>query len=153
MNILTSLAVMDVPETPTLDRSRWSKRTGRLIEVICFLLLMMTIGTVVYGLMLRAFWADGYYVVIALVLFGAIVMMLSLAQQAIAARDAATWRAMAEWQIRAARSRIMGGGAAAGGAATGKHMDFDPESPLYYEHLVEALLDHVQHDEKEEPAP
>lgn len=141
---------MDGPDTPTLARSRWSKRTGRIIEAICFLLLMMTIGTVVYGLMLRAFWADGYYVVIALVLIGALVMFLSLAQQAIAARDAATWRAMAEWQIRAARSRIMGGAATAGGPALDKTTDFDPESPLYYEHLVEALLDHVQHDEREE---
>jgi hypothetical protein len=115
-----------------------------MIELVCFLLLLLAIGTVIYGLMLRALWADGYYVVIALVGIGAVVMLLSLAQQAIAARDAATWRAMAEWQIRAARSRIMTGAASAAGTA-----DLDPDSPSYYEHLVEALLDHVQRDGEE----
>lgn len=143
---------MDVPDSPTLARSRWSKRTGRVIDGVCFLLLLLTIGTVIYGLMLRALWADGYYVVIALALTGALVMLLSLAQQAIAARDAATWRAMAEWQIRAARSRILtGAGNHAGGPVSPG--DLDPDSPHYYEHLVEALLDHVQRDGEEGVRP
>jgi len=141
---------MDVSDSPTLARSRWSKRTGRLIEGACFLLLLVVIGTVIYGLMLRALWADGYYVVIAAAGMGAVVMLLSLAQQAIAARDAATWRAMAEWQIRAARNRIMTGAASASGS--GKEA-LDPDSPSYYEHLVEALLDHVQRDEGEGARP
>lgn len=138
--------MMDVPDSPTLARSRWSKRTGRLIDGVCFLALLLTIGTVIYGLMLRAIWADGYYLVVALAVIGAIVMLLGLAQQAIAARDAATWRAMAEWQIRAARARIMAG-AAAGAAVRHDGEALDPDSPLYYEHLVEALLDNVQRDE------
>jgi hypothetical protein len=136
---------MDVPDTPTLARSRWSKRTGRLIEGACFLLLLVVIGTVMYGLTLRALWADGYYVVIAAAAVGAVVMLLSLAQQAIAARDAATWRAMAEWQIRAARHRIMAGATSAPGSGL---EPLDPDSPSYYEHLVEALLDHVQRDDE-----
>lgn len=146
---LTSHNMMDVPDSPTLARSRWSKRTGRLIDGVCFLALLATIGTVIYGLTLRAIWADGYYVVVALAVIGAIVMLLGLAQQAIAARDAATWRAMAEWQIRAARAKIMAG-AAEGAAARSEGEALDSDSPLYYEHLVEALLDNVQRDDEKD---
>ena len=54
----------------------------------------------------------------------------------------ATWREMAEWQIRAARTRITSGAPSVPSAA-----GLDPDSPLYYEHLVEALLENVQRDD------
>jgi hypothetical protein len=115
-----------------------------VIDGVCFLALLVTMGTVIYGFVLRAIWANGYFVAVMLAVAGALAILIGMAQQAIAARDAATWREMAEWQIRAARAKIRSG--AARGAAAGAD---DPDSPLYYEHLVEALLDNVQREDEE----
>jgi hypothetical protein len=128
----------------SLDRSRWSKRTARFIDVLCFVALLAVIGIVLYAFFSRAIWARGYVVVLGLGVIGAVVMLLGLAQQAIAARDARTWREMAEWQIRAARAKLMGGGAvdhSVDGA-------LDTDNPFYYEHLAEALLENMRREEE-----
>lgn len=125
---------------------RWSRRTGRIIDAVCFCLLMLVVGTVIYGLLLRAMYEHSYYGAAALALLGALVMLIGLAQQTIAARDAATWRAMAEWQIRAARTRS----ASAAGQAHDADGQGDPSSSLYYEHLLEALIIDIQESDGQE---
>ena len=79
-----------------LNQSRWPKRIGRLIDAICLVALIVVIVTVIYGFWLRAIWAHGYYLAVAVAVLGAFVILIGLAQQAIAARDVATWRDMAE---------------------------------------------------------
>lgn len=118
--------------------SRWSGRTGRLIDGACFILLLLVMGTVIYGLLLRAAYEQSYYGAAALACLGALVMLIGLAQQTIAARDAATWREMAEWQLEAARAKARSRGSPS-------DRDLAPESdPLYYEHLIEALIGDIQ---------
>lgn len=125
---------------------RWSRRTGRIIDAICFCILMLVVGTVIYGLLLRALYEHSYYGAAALAILGALVMLIGLAQQTIAARDAATWRAMAEWQIRAARTRS----ASAAQQMHDADGPSDPNSSLYYEHLLEALIIDIQETGRQE---
>ena len=136
---------MSSADKHNLDRSRWSARTGRVIDTLCLIALLAVIATVIYGFALRAYWARGYYVAVAVAILGALVMLIGLAQQAIAARDAATWRSMAKWQIRAARQRV--GSGVIEPLAEDDH-DLDPDSRHYYEHLVEILLEGMQHDDE-----
>jgi len=114
--------------------------------MLCFVALVAVMATVIYGFFLRALWAHSYFIAVLLGIFGAMTILIGLAQQAIAARDAATWRSMAEWQIRAARSRIAGG---VGDLTSSTDEKLDADSPDYYEHLVEALLDDVQRRDEE----
>lgn len=124
-----------------LTRSRWSRRTGRIIDVLCFVALVAVMLTVIIGFTLRAIWAHGYFIAVALAIVGALVVLIGLAQQAIAARDAETWRDMALWQIRAARQKTANDIADDG---TESAVTVDPESQQYYEHLVEVLIDSVR---------
>jgi phosphoglycerol transferase MdoB-like AlkP superfamily enzyme len=73
---------------------------GRTVNLAFFFVLLLIMGTVIYGLILRAVWEDSYYTAVGIAVLGAIVLLIGLAQQEIAARDKATWRAMAEWQLR-----------------------------------------------------
>lgn len=117
------------------------RRFGRAINIACFFLLLLVMGTVIYGLVLRAIWEGSYYIAVAMSMIGSVVLLLGLAQQEIAARDRATWRAMAEWQLRATYRRIAERrGDDAGPDPAGMSDDFD----LYYENLVEALMDDMQ---------
>ncbi|HXH16929.1 MAG TPA: hypothetical protein VNJ10_12450 [Sphingomonas sp.] len=79
----------------------------------------------------------------ATAILGAFVILIGLAQQAIAARDVATWRDMAEWQIRAAR--------AAAGEKQAASTDFDeeiePHSAAYYEVLIGTVVAHAEQDD------
>jgi hypothetical protein len=129
-----------------LNQSRWPKRIGRLIDAICLIALIVVIVTVIYGFWLRAIWAHGYYLAVAVAVLGAFVILIGLAQQAIAARDVATWRDMAEWQIRAART------AAARKSATEANLDEEIEanSAAYYEILIGTLVAHAEQDERGE---
>jgi len=61
---------------------------------------------VTYGLLLRAHFERSYYVAAGVADLGALIVIVGLGQQAIAARDAATWREMAMWQIRAATEKL-----------------------------------------------
>lgn len=115
----------------------WSQRFNRAIDLVCLIALVAVVATVIYGLLRRAAYEGSYYGAAGIAVIGAMVMLIALAQQAIAARDAATWREMAEWQIRAARTKL-----AARGIATG--IDVGPESAVYYEYLVEALIEDMQ---------
>lgn len=124
-----------------LERSRWSERTGRLIDAICLVVLVGVVATVIYGFALRAVWAHGYYIAVAVAIVGALVMMIGLAQQVIAARDAATWHDMAVWQLRAAREKIEGGAVV---GASDTMSASDPDSPDYYEQLIKVFLESVQ---------
>jgi len=83
----------------------WSRRLGRLIDGICWVVLLVVIGAVIAGLVRRAHYEHSYSLAVIIALLGAFVLMVGLAQQAIAARDLETWRLMAEWQLRAARER------------------------------------------------
>ncbi|MEP9404014.1 hypothetical protein [Sphingomonas sp. VNH70] len=117
-------------------------RFNRAIDAVCLFALVAVVGTVIYGLTLRAKYEQSYYGAVVVAVLGALVMLVALAQQAIAARDAATWREMAEWQIRAARAKL-----AARKGASG--LELGPESPLYYEYLVEALIGDMQRTDED----
>ncbi len=128
----------------SLNESRWPARIGRLIDAICLLALVVVIGTVIYGFWLRAIWAHGYFLAVAVAILGAFVILVGLAQQAIAARDVATWRDMAEWQIRAARTKA----AETRPSEAGIDEDVEPNSAAYYEVLIGTLVRHAEDEEK-----
>ena len=65
---------------------------GLTVNLVCFLVLLLIMATVIYGLILRAVWEDSYYIAVGIAVLGAIVLLIGLAQQEIAARDKATWR-------------------------------------------------------------
>lgn len=128
-----------------LNRSRWPKRIGRLIDTVCLIALVAVVVTVIYGFWLRAIWAQGYYLAVAAAMLGAVVILIGLAQQAIAARDVATWRAMAEWQIRAARARAAQATRAPAvtdgdSAAPHEGDEIEADSAAYYEVLIGTLV-------------
>jgi uncharacterized membrane protein YcjF (UPF0283 family) len=138
------IADVSDPLQTGLNQSRWPTRIGRLIDMICLIALIVVIGTVIYGFWLRAIWAHGYYLAVAVAVLGALVILVGLAQQAIAARDVATWRDMAEWQIRAAR--------AAAARKVSETQDGNDEietnSAAYYEVLIGTLVAHAEQDER-----
>ncbi|MCA1196362.1 hypothetical protein K9B35_00135 [Sphingomonas sp. R647] len=131
---------MDEPAPSLRARPGWVAKLARAVDLLCFVMLIATMATVIYGFSIRALWADGYYVAVALALLGSFVMLIGIAQQAIAARDAATWRDMAEWQIRAAEARL-----AATPVAPGEEQ-LDRDSPVYYEMLIGTLVDHASRE-------
>lgn len=131
---------MNGPDLSRRARTGWAARLTRAVDLLCFIMLIATMATVIYGFSIRALWADGYYVAVALALLGSLVMLIGIAQQAIAARDAATWRDMAEWQIRAAEARL-----ATLPPAPGEER-IDRDSPVYYEVLIGTLVDHASRD-------
>jgi len=123
---------------------------GRMINVICFFLLLLVMGTVVYGLLLRAEWEDSYYIAAGIALIGVISLLLGLAQQEIAARDKATWRAMAEWQLSATYTKLKArwaDGEKAGIVAP------TVDSEDYYEQLMEVLIEDMQRATEGEAQP
>lgn len=121
--------------------SKWPAQVSRTINIICFVALLSVMGTVIYGLVLRSIFERSYMGAVIVASLGAITILIGLAQQAIAARDAATWRDMAEWQIKAARDRIAQRQGVGDGAID---LLAGPDSTLYYEHLIEALLSDMQ---------
>lgn len=127
---------MNDPAQLPRARTGWVNGLTRAVDLLCFLMLIATMVTVIYGFLIRALWADGYYVAVALAILGSLIMLIGIAQQAIAARDAATWRDMAEWQIRAAEAKL-----AAIPTAPGEER-IDRDSPIYYEMLIGTLVDH-----------
>lgn len=126
-----------------LSRTRWSDRIGWVINLICLVALVAVIATVIYGFWLRAIWAKGYFLAVGVAVIGAIVILIGLAQQAIAARDVATWRAMAEWQIQAARARV-----ARAEPGENQAADIEPESAAYYEMLVGTLVRYAEYEQE-----
>lgn len=122
------------------DTPSWKKRASHILNGVCLVALLVVMGTVIYGLMLRASFERSYYAAVVVSILGAMVIVVGLAQQAIAARDALTWREMAEWQIRAAAQRIA---ARARATATVSAM-LGPDSEAYYDQLIETLLDDMQ---------
>lgn len=134
---------MSTPPDASLNRTRWSRRIGWLINLICLVALVAVIATVIYGFWLRAIWAHGYFLAVAVAVLGALVILVGLAQQAIAARDVATWRAMAEWQIQAARARVTRA------EDNSDHMaEVEPESAAYYEMLVGTLVRYAEYEQE-----
>lgn len=114
---------------------------GRVVNLVCFFVLLLIMGTVIYGLILRAIWEDSYYIAVGIAVLGAMVLLVGLAQQEIAARDKATWRAMAEWQLRATYRKLT-----ARWAEQEKAGQPAPtiDSELYYEQLIEVLIEDMQ---------
>jgi hypothetical protein len=114
---------------------------GRMVNLACFFVLLLIMGTVIYGLVLRAIWAHSYTIAVAIAVIGAIALLIGLAQQEIAARDKATWRAMAEWQLRATYAKL-----AARWAQEEQAGRRAPtiDSEFYYEQLLEVLIEDMQ---------
>jgi uncharacterized membrane protein YcjF (UPF0283 family) len=127
-----------------INQSRWPSRIGRLINAICLLALIAVIVTVIYGFWLRAIWAQGYYLAVGVAALGALVILIGLAQQAIAARDVATWRDMAEWQIRAARAKALHSNV----LNSAEHETVEPNSAAYYEILIGTLVRHAEQEQE-----
>jgi hypothetical protein len=114
---------------------------GRLVNFACFIVLLLIMGTVIYGLVLRAIWAHSYTIAVVIAVLGAIALLIGLAQQEIAARDKATWRAMAEWQLRATYAKL-----ARRWAEQERAGQRAPtiDSEFYYEQLLEVLIEDMQ---------
>jgi len=127
--------MIDRPETTRL------RSFGRFVNLACFFVLLLIMGTVIYGLVLRAIWAHSYYMAVGIAVIGAIALLIGLAQQEIAARDKATWRAMAEWQLRATYGKL-----AARWAEQARAGQRPPtiDSEFYYEQLLEVLIEDMQ---------
>jgi hypothetical protein len=120
--------------------------TSRIIGLICLTLLFTVMVAVIYGLFLRAYFERSYYIAAIFAVVGALVIIVGLAQQAIAARDSATWRDMAVWQIRAATDRLERTGIS-------RHVTIDEllgqsEVP-YYDHLIESLIEGMVLEERD----
>lgn len=128
-------AIIDQPEQTRL------RSFGRLVNAVCFVVLLIIIGTVIYGLVLRAVWESNYYIAVGIAILGAIVLLIGLAQQEIAARDKATWRAMAEWQVRATYRKL-----AIRWAEQERQGQPAPtiDSEHYYEELLSVLIEDMQ---------
>lgn len=77
-----------------------------LVDVLSVAGLAGVVGTTLYCLEVRAHYERSYAAAFLIALLGLVVMLLAWAQQAIAARDLASWRDMVEWQIRAAHRKI-----------------------------------------------
>lgn len=97
--------------------------------------------TVIYGLALRATFEQSYWFACVLAVIAAFFVLVALAQQTIAARDEATWREMAEWQLKAATDRVVENRRAEGLSPEGLPSSDDSE---YYEHLLAALMDNIR---------
>ena len=125
-------------DRPKADRLR---SFGRFINLACFFVLLLIMGTVIYGFVLRAIWAHSYTLAVCIAVFGAIALLIGLAQQEIAARDKATWRTMAEWQLNATYAKI-----SKRWAEEERNGRRPPtiDSELYYEQLLEVLIEDMQ---------
>lgn len=84
------------------------RRIGRAIDMLCLIALLCVIFTVIYGLILRARFEQSYGIAAVIAIFGALVLFIGLAQQAIATRDLATWQEMALWRLRALQIKAAG---------------------------------------------
>lgn len=110
---------------------------GRVVNAVCLLLLLVVIGTVIYGLILRAEWERSYWAAVVIAVMGGLSLLIGLAQQEIAARDKATWRAMAEWQLRATYTKV-----ADRAADRGETLQTDNDA--HHEQLIEALIEDMR---------
>jgi len=89
----------------TPSSGRRARELGRAVDKACWIVLLSVIVVVIVGLVRRAHFEHSYAVAVIIALLGAFILVVGLAQQAIAARDLDTWRMMAEWQLRAAHDR------------------------------------------------
>jgi len=115
------------------------------INLVCLLLLLLTMGTVIWALLLRAWYETSYLAAALVAIAGAVVVTLGLAQQAIAARDRATWREMAIWQIRSATRKLAANGICGADELTEL---LGTEHTPYYEHLIETLIDDMGREDR-----
>jgi hypothetical protein len=90
------------------------------------------IGTAIYCIGVRARYERSYGAAFVLVLFYLAVMLIAWAQQAIAVRDAETWREMVECQIRAAQRKVITLG------------NEDELQNQYFEYLIRALVSNMK---------
>ena len=132
---------MDLEDVIVRKEGTRLRAFGRAVNMICFFVLLLVMGTVVYGLLLRARWEHSYFIAVAIAIFGVITLLVGLAQQEIAARDKATWRAMAAWQLRATYKKLSLQWNEA--AKTGTPVP-TVDSDDYYEQIMEALIEDMQ---------
>jgi hypothetical protein len=131
---------MNIEDFPARAEHRGIPIFNGIVNGLCLLLLILIMAAVTYGFLLRAPWERGYYAATGFVLVGAVVTLVALAQQEIAARDKATWYAMAEWQLRATYRKLQAArGVDVTAPGSGSAQDDD-----YYSHLVEALIEDMQ---------
>ena len=126
-------------------RSRVAVAFRTALDTLCFVLLALTMGTVIWGMVLRSIYEKSYLAGALVAILGAVVVIVALAQQAIAGRDRATWREMAVWQIRSATQKL---------EAKGIHRSaafeelLGGENTPYYEHLIETLIEDMGREER-----
>lgn len=126
-------------------RRRLAERLASAINLVCLLLLLLTMGTVIYALLLRAWYEASYLAAAVVAIVGAVVVILGLAQQAIAARDRATWREMAIWQIRSATRKLEANGICGADELTEL---LGTEHTPYYEHLIATLIEDMGREDR-----
>lgn len=83
------------------NSSPFVRKVGLVVDILCWIVLIAVIVTVIYGLILRARFEQSYGLAVVIAVIGALVLFIGLAQQAIAARDHATWEEIALWRLRA----------------------------------------------------
>lgn len=112
----------------------------RWVNRLSFIAILTIMATVIYGLALRATFEKSYWAACILAVAAALFVLVALAQQTIAARDEATWREMAEWQLKAATDRV-----AAHRRQNGQSVEGLPsEDDDYYEQLLATLMDDMR---------
>lgn len=120
------------------------RRVGAVIDAVCWVVLLLVMVTVILGMIQRARFEHSYIVGVVVAIIGALVMLIGLAQQAIAARDLATWREMATWQLRAARQRVLKRHGEGDGGATSEDGMSDPYVDVFSDVMVEEILSQME---------
>lgn len=110
----------------------------RWVNRLSFVAVVAILITVIYGLALRATFEQSYWAACILAIAAAVFVLMALAQQTIAARDEATWREMADWQLKAATERVAESRRVNGQSCEGLP---SPDDDDYYEQLLATLMD------------
>lgn len=115
------------PNINAPNSSPFVRKVGVLIDGLCWIALISTVVTVIYGLLLRARFEQNYGIAVIIAIFGAFVLFVGMAQQAIAARDHATWEGIALWRLRALQRKA------------GEELNEGEQSALMDKQFVEAV--------------
>jgi len=79
----------------------------RAVNLASLFILALIVGTAIYCISIRVKYEGSYLAAAIFAILACVVMVVAWGQQAIVARDIATWREMVHLQIAASRSRAL----------------------------------------------